>query len=46
VRVVELPETDGFRPIKHGLRDLDEVGEGPTVYAWDAYAPAAGFGPV
>ena len=35
--------------IKHGLRDLDEVGEGPNVYAWDAraqaYAPAAGFGP-
>jgi putative long chain acyl-CoA synthase len=44
VRVVELlPETDGFRPIKRGLRDLDELGAGPNVYAWDArtqaYAP-------
>jgi acyl-coenzyme A synthetase/AMP-(fatty) acid ligase len=34
VRVVEqLPMTEGFRPIKRGLRDLD-VGTGP-VYHWD-----------
>ena len=35
VRVVEkLPMTDGFRAIKHGLRDLDAIG-GPNVYHWD-----------
>ena len=35
IRIVEhLPMTDGFRPIKHGLRDLDLVG-GPNVYEWD-----------
>jgi putative long chain acyl-CoA synthase len=35
IRVVEtLPMTDGFRAIKHGLRDLDVIG-GPNVYEWD-----------
>ena len=38
IRVVEkLPMTDGFRAIKHGLRDLDVVG-GPNVYEWDPRA--------
>jgi len=38
IRVVEqLPMTDGFRAIKHGLRDLDLVG-GPNVYEWDSRA--------
>ena len=27
--------TDGFRAIKHGLRDLDVIG-GPNVYEWDS----------
>ncbi len=36
LRVVEsLPMTDGFRPIKRGIRDLD-VSDGPGVYAWNA----------
>jgi acyl-CoA synthetase (AMP-forming)/AMP-acid ligase II len=44
VRVVEhLPLTDGYRPIKHGLRDLAQV-DGPNLYLWNgraqAYAPA------
>ena len=44
VRVVEnLPLTDGFRPIKHGLSDLAKMG-GPNLYLWDPrsqrYAPA------
>ena len=35
VRVVEkLPVTDGYRAIKHGLRDLDVIG-GPNGYQWD-----------
>ena len=35
VRLVEkLPVTDGFRAIKHGLRDLDVI-DGPNVYQWD-----------
>ncbi len=29
--------TDGFRPIKHGLNDLELV-TGPNVYAWDPLA--------
>ncbi len=38
VRVVErLPMTDGFRAIKHGLRDLDAV-DGPNVFEWDPRA--------
>jgi putative long chain acyl-CoA synthase len=38
IRVVEkLPVTDGFRAIKHGLRDLDLVG-GPNVYEWNPRA--------
>lgn len=38
VRLVEkLPVTDGFRAIKHGLRDLDVIG-GPNVYQWDTRA--------
>jgi acyl-coenzyme A synthetase/AMP-(fatty) acid ligase len=38
IRVVEkLPMTDGFRPIKRGLRDLDAIG-GPNVYHWDPRA--------
>jgi len=38
VRVVEkLPLTDGFRPIKAGLRDLAQAG-GPNLYVWDAHA--------
>ncbi|MBA3458706.1 MAG: alpha/beta fold hydrolase [Deltaproteobacteria bacterium] len=38
IRVVDsLPLTDGFRPIKRGIRDLD-VSDGPGVYAWDARA--------
>jgi putative long chain acyl-CoA synthase len=46
IRVVEkLPMTDGFRAIKHGLRDLDVIG-GPNVYEWDAraqrYVPSSG----
>jgi len=37
VRVVEkLPLTDGFRPIKSGLRDLAQAG-GPNLYLWDAH---------
>jgi putative long chain acyl-CoA synthase len=35
IRVVDdLPMTDGFRPIKRGLADLD-AGGGVGVYAWD-----------
>ncbi|MGE0869311.1 MAG: alpha/beta fold hydrolase [Kofleriaceae bacterium] len=35
LRVVEaIPLTDGFRPIKHAIRDLD-VDSGPGVYSWD-----------
>ncbi|HVK89157.1 MAG TPA: AMP-binding protein [Kofleriaceae bacterium] len=35
VRVVEsLPMTDGFRPIKRAIRELD-LTPGPDVYAWD-----------
>lgn len=35
VRIVEsLPMTDGFRPIKRGIKDLD-VSDGANVYAWD-----------
>jgi putative long chain acyl-CoA synthase len=38
VRVVEqLPLTDGFRPIKHGLRDLAQI-DGPNLYVWDSLA--------
>jgi putative long chain acyl-CoA synthase len=38
VRVVEkLPLTDGFRPIKSGLRDLAQAG-GPNLYVWDPHA--------
>ena len=38
IRVVEsLPMTDGFRPIKRGIRDLD-VSDGPGVYSWDPRA--------
>ena len=38
MRIVErLPMTDGFRPLKHGLGDLDEAG-GPDVLAWDPLA--------
>ena len=37
IRIVEhLPMTDGFRPIKHGLRDLDVIG-GPNVYEWEPH---------
>jgi putative long chain acyl-CoA synthase len=40
IRVVEqLPLTDGFRPIKHGLRDLAQV-DGPNLYRWDTRAQA------
>jgi putative long chain acyl-CoA synthase len=36
LRVVgELPMTDGYRPIKRGVRDLD-LTDGAEVYAWDA----------
>ena len=35
LRVVEtLPMTDGFRPIKSGIKDLD-VSDGSGVYVWD-----------
>ncbi|MBL9014084.1 MAG: alpha/beta fold hydrolase [Myxococcales bacterium] len=35
LRVVEhLPMTDGFRPIKRGIRDLD-VSDGANVYSWN-----------
>ncbi|MGE5180656.1 MAG: alpha/beta fold hydrolase [Acidobacteriota bacterium] len=38
VRIVEnLPLTDGFRPIKHGLADLATAG-GPNLYLWDTRA--------
>jgi putative long chain acyl-CoA synthase len=38
VRIVEiLPMTDGFRPIKHMLTQLD-LADGPGVHAWDARA--------
>ncbi len=38
IRVVErLPLTDGFRPIKRGLADLDTAG-GPELYEWDPRA--------
>lgn len=38
LRIVEsLPMTDGFRPIKRGIRDLD-VSDGAGVYAWDTRA--------
>ena len=38
VRVMEqLPLTDGFRPIKKGLRDLSQVG-GPNLYLWNPRA--------
>jgi putative long chain acyl-CoA synthase len=38
VRVMEqLPMTEGFRPIKHGLRDLAQVG-GPNLYVWSSRA--------
>jgi putative long chain acyl-CoA synthase len=38
VRVVEqLPLTDGFRPIKHGLRDLAQAA-GPNLYFWNTRA--------
>jgi putative long chain acyl-CoA synthase len=38
VRVVEqLPLTDGFRPIKHGLRDLAQAA-GPNLYLWNPRA--------
>jgi putative long chain acyl-CoA synthase len=38
VRVMEqLPMTEGFRPIKHGLRDLAQVG-GPNLYVWGSRA--------
>lgn len=43
LRVVEqLPMTEGFRPIKRGIRDLD-VSDGANVYSWNpllqAYEP-------
>jgi len=35
LRVVDsIPLTDGYRPIKHALRELD-LDDGPGVYAWD-----------
>ena len=35
IRLVdELPLTDGFRPIKRVIRDLD-TSDGPSVLAWD-----------
>ncbi|MEO6776315.1 MAG: alpha/beta fold hydrolase [Kofleriaceae bacterium] len=34
--VEKLPMTDGFRAIKHGLRDLDAI-DGPNVYPWDPH---------
>jgi len=38
VRIVdELPMTDGFRPIKRSIRDLD-LSDGPDVLAWDSLA--------
>jgi putative long chain acyl-CoA synthase len=38
IRVVEhLPMTDGFRPIKRAIRDLD-LAAGPEVYRWDPLA--------
>jgi len=38
LRFVEaLPMTDGFRPIKRGIRDLD-VSDGAGVYAWEPRA--------
>jgi putative long chain acyl-CoA synthase len=38
VRIVaEVPMTDGFRPLKRGVRDLD-LSDGPAVYAWDGRA--------
>jgi acyl-CoA synthetase (AMP-forming)/AMP-acid ligase II len=38
IRLVdELPLTDGFRPIKRGVRDLD-MSPGPNVLAWDPRA--------
>ncbi len=37
VRIVEkLPLTDGFRPIKSGLRDLAQAA-GPNLYVWNAH---------
>ena len=42
IRVLDhLPMTDGFRPIKRGLQDLD-VGTGP-VYHWDTRAQRYGL---
>ncbi len=36
VRIVDaLPMTDGFRPIKRSIRDLD-LSDGPDVLAWDS----------
>ncbi|HEY5926648.1 MAG TPA: hypothetical protein VIV11_33405, partial [Kofleriaceae bacterium] len=38
IRIVdEIPLTDGLRPIKRMLRELD-FGDGDSVYAWDARA--------
>ena len=37
IRIVEqLPMTDGFRPIKRGIRDLD-ISDGANVYSWNAH---------
>jgi len=38
IRVVtNLPMTDGFRPIKRSIRDLD-VSDGANVYSWNPHA--------
>ncbi|HTR49253.1 MAG TPA: alpha/beta fold hydrolase [Kofleriaceae bacterium] len=38
VRIVEqLPLTDGFRPIKRGLRDLAQI-DGPNLFLWNPRA--------
>ena len=38
VRVVDsLPMTDGFRPIKRAVRELD-LSPGPGVFSWDTRA--------
>ena len=37
LRIVEqLPLTDGFRPIKIGLRDLAQA-QGPNLYVWNPH---------